>query len=499
VTEPHAPGPDSPDTPDRADAPPSPEGPEERSDRELIDAVRAGDESAYAELWHRHRRAAVRLARQVAPPSDVDDVVSESFLRVHRAIAHGGGPEAAFRPYLLSTLRRVGIDTGRSYYTRVELTREDRDLEREHAPAADDAVLDNAENSAAWRAWASLPEETRSLLWHLVIEEETPAALAPVLGTSANGVASRAKRAREKLRQAFLEQHVLAADNEICAEVRRKLPRYVREALTERDRRCVDDHLAGCAACSQALREMADVNFALRSAVAPVVLGGPDLARQYWRMARAARWASRPRLALVGTLAAASVTAAVVLATAAPSPHRVDRGASASPTSSALVRPASPTSRAATPTRRHAVTPGPAPRPTVRSSSTTTVTPPRVVTGSTASAVRTVVPPAPQPRAASGSTGSTQVRQVAVGLPGMSTQDRSVTVIASSGWVIVSIAGPAGTTCSVAPDGSGHCTLSATGSPALTVRVSGPAGASGSLRASYQDQSGATVATTATF
>ena len=86
----------------------------EHSDADLLAAVRAGDDTAYAELWTRHQAAARRMARQIAPPGDVDDLVSESYYRVLRAIKAGGGPQDAFRPYLFSTMRRFAIDTARS-------------------------------------------------------------------------------------------------------------------------------------------------------------------------------------------------------------------------------------------------------------------------------------------------------------------------------------------------------------------------------------------------
>jgi RNA polymerase sigma factor (sigma-70 family) len=251
------------------------------SDAELITAVHAGDDAAFGVLWSRHEAAALRLARQIARPSEADDLVSESFYRVLRAIKSGGGPDAAFRPYLLSTMRRFNIDTGRAYHQRVVLTEEQTDLEVDHAASSAQVVEETGEGVAAWAAWQSLPASSRTLLWHLVIEEETPAQIAPLLGTTPNGVASRAVRAKERLRQAFLSQHLAEADEEACRSARAKFGAYVRNALSTRDRAAVDAHLRECERCRAALLEIEDTNSSLRGIVAPIVLGGAVVAGKY--------------------------------------------------------------------------------------------------------------------------------------------------------------------------------------------------------------------------
>ncbi len=252
-------------------------GEPDASDAELIAAVRIGDDAAFAVLWQRHEAAALRLARQVTSPSNAEDLVSESFARLLRVLQKGGGPDGAFRPYLFATMRRLNIDNARSYGQRVALTDDDTDLETEPASSAADVAAANAENSAAWRAWASLPEASRTLLWHLLVEEETPAQIAPLIGTSANGVSSRAVRARERLRQAFLQEHVADAANEQCRVTRSRLGEYVRDALSARDRAMVQAHLDECDSCPAVLFEITNVNQTMRAVIAPVVIGGVPL------------------------------------------------------------------------------------------------------------------------------------------------------------------------------------------------------------------------------
>jgi len=259
----------------------------EPSDAELITAVRAGDREAYGALWGRHEAAARNLARQIAKSSDVDELVSESFYRVLRALDGGGGPDGAFRPYLLSTLRRVNIDTGRGYYQRVSLTDDDTALEGEPGESAADITIEQGEQSAAWLAWASLPDSSRTLLWHLLVEEETPAAIAPLIGTTPNGVSSRAVRAKERLRQAFLQQHVRMADTEKCEWTRLRVGEYVRDALSNREHLAVDAHLKECKRCKAVVAEIADVNQSLKVLVAPIILGGAAAAAGYLHAAGA--------------------------------------------------------------------------------------------------------------------------------------------------------------------------------------------------------------------
>lgn len=258
----------------------------ERSDAELVAAVAAGDAEAYAALWDRHAAAARRLAAQLTQPSNVDDLVSEAFARVLRAIRAGGGPESAFRTYLFNTMRRFNIDTGRSYQQRISLSSDDYVFDLEPAQSASEIYSIDDEHSAAWRAWESLPEDARVLLWHLVIEEESPARVGSLLGVSANGVSSRAVRAKERLRQAFLVQHLARAENPACRASRAKLGGYVRDALGARDRAAVKAHLEQCEHCAAAVVELRDVNGALRLVIAPILLGGAGIAARYLATAK---------------------------------------------------------------------------------------------------------------------------------------------------------------------------------------------------------------------
>ena len=244
---------------------------DERSDAELISAVRGGDVAAYGELFARHVEAARRLGRQLVPGPDVDDLVSEAFTKVLGVLQRGGGPDLAFRAYLLTAVRRLHVDRIRStarLHTTDDLTPFDPGV-----PFRDTAV-EGFESAAAARAFASLPERWQLVLWHTEVEEQKPAEVAPLLGMTPNAVSALAYRAREGLRQAYLTMHAAEAGDDSCERTRAELGSYVRGGLARRDAARVEQHLQECRVCAALYLEFAEVNSNLRAVLAPLLLGG---------------------------------------------------------------------------------------------------------------------------------------------------------------------------------------------------------------------------------
>lgn len=85
------------------------------SDADLIKASRTGDAAAYDSLFRRHVAAAHGLARQlVRNRAEADDVVAEIFAKILDLLHRGGGPDDAFRPYLLTAVRCAAHDRHRA-------------------------------------------------------------------------------------------------------------------------------------------------------------------------------------------------------------------------------------------------------------------------------------------------------------------------------------------------------------------------------------------------
>ncbi|WP_332667744.1 sigma-70 family RNA polymerase sigma factor [Aeromicrobium sp.] len=242
----------------------------EASDAQLIAAVRDGDTEAYGELFDRHREAATRLSSQLVPGPDADDLVAESFTRVLTLLQAGKGPDEFFRAYLLTSIRRLHIDRTR-LEKRVRTTDDEAELDR--AIEFVDPAEMRFEQGAAAAAFAALPERWQLVLWHLDVEGQKPADIAPLLGMSPNSVSALAYRAREGLRQAYLQSHLAPSLHASCHKTTGMLGSYVRRGLSTRDSARVEAHLDECSRCMGLYLELSEINSNLSGILGPALLG----------------------------------------------------------------------------------------------------------------------------------------------------------------------------------------------------------------------------------
>uniref|UniRef100_UPI001180F250 RNA polymerase sigma factor n=1 Tax=Streptomyces alboverticillatus TaxID=173770 RepID=UPI001180F250 len=217
-----------------ADGPPS--------DLELVAQLRGSGEGgeAYEELYRRHADAVRRYARSCCRDEHTaEDLTNEVFTSTLQAVRGGSGPDSAVRAYLLTTVRRVAAAWART--AKREQLVEDFVVFATSAASssvtadedtlnlgADVRAMQEAEESLAVQAFRSLPERWQTVLWHTTVEEESPSDVGPLLGLSANATAVLAHRAREGLKQAYLQAHVntqLMAGGD-CAQYADRLGAY---------------------------------------------------------------------------------------------------------------------------------------------------------------------------------------------------------------------------------------------------------------------------------
>ncbi len=228
------------------------------SDTELLSAVRAGDVGAYGTLYTRHRAAARQFAYGLSRDSaDADDLVAETFANVFASLRAGRGPLIAFRAYLNTTMRHVCYHRAHRD-RRLEFT---DDLTRyDQGQPFIDPALARLERAFAAAAFRQLPARWRDVLWQTEVEGNTPAVVARMLGMTPNAVAVLAHRAREGLRNLYLQQHISVADHPECRWAGDRLGGHVRGRLAPRDARRVGAHLGWCGDCQRRLAELSEMD-----------------------------------------------------------------------------------------------------------------------------------------------------------------------------------------------------------------------------------------------
>ncbi|MFC8227768.1 sigma-70 family RNA polymerase sigma factor [Streptomyces sp. NPDC057287] len=257
------------------------------SDAQLIQGMRAGDDQAYEELFRRHSGAVRRYARTCCRDAHTaDDLTAEVFARTLQAVRGGKGPEEAVRAYLMTAVRHVAAAWTRSAKREhlvddfaVFAAQATRSSELSEADTldlgADVLAMHEADRSMAMQAFRSLPERWQAVLWHTTVEEESPSEVAPLFGLTANATAVLAVRAREGLKQAYLQAHVsqsLTSGGD-CAQYADRLGAHARGGLRTRAERGLRKHLDECARCRIAAGELDRVNAGIPALLPVAVIG----------------------------------------------------------------------------------------------------------------------------------------------------------------------------------------------------------------------------------
>lgn len=247
----------------------------ERADSEsdepaLLERLRLGEDAAFGELFELHAGAVRRLARGLAnDASEADDITAETFFRVLQAVRRGNGPKDNVRAYLLTVARRV---TWEWHGARRDVPVTDDELTN-RVGAGSDSQNRTAEATLITRAFSSLPERWRTVLWQTEVEGVQPASAAQHFGLTPNATAALARRARLGLRAAYLQAHLAvnrSADG--CRTVVEKLGGYTAGSVTGSEARKVKAHLATCASCSATHDELRQVCSSLRAHAGVIVL-----------------------------------------------------------------------------------------------------------------------------------------------------------------------------------------------------------------------------------
>lgn len=328
------------------------------ADADLLRRTADGDDTAFEEFFRRHAVAVRRHARDCCHDTDsADDLTTEAFARTLRGIRGGVRPEAPERIHLLTTVRRVAAEWSRTgkgerlrpgfagFAVLAEATGPARPAggagvtgaasapgtaglpgcadssgvlgapdfagarsgsgagpaglpagagDRRAEAAAGVRAMREAEHSEVVRAFRGLPAPWQTVLWHTLVEAESPESAARLLGMSPEAAAALAHRARKGLEQACLRIRLAdaSAGGGDCARSAPLLAAYAEGGLRAGTVRGLRRHLAACARCRTAVRDAADAGVRLRMALTVAVLG--PLAAGYPRQAAGAAPGRRP-------------------------------------------------------------------------------------------------------------------------------------------------------------------------------------------------------------
>lgn len=255
---------------------------QDTSDQSLTDAARAGDVSAFQELYVRHRDVARRVARRCVEESDAEDLVAESFAAVFSAMRKGLGPTEGFRAYLLSSLRRLATRWSTTGARQIPVgdmwLLDDADQPGALASAEDEAV-DIEAHGIVRSVFGGLSDKARSVLWCVDVEGLSYAAAGRLLGLSDRSVKSAIGRARRDLQLGYVSAQINGAPHasqDRAAGSRhpssRELARYATGRASASGAATIDSHVDVCVACRLRLEDARSVGSSLKGLMIPGLL-----------------------------------------------------------------------------------------------------------------------------------------------------------------------------------------------------------------------------------
>jgi len=242
------------------------------SDADLVLRSRSGDTRAFGELWARHYRSGIVAANSITSSIDADDLVQEAYAKIFQTVRRGGGPTSSFRAYLFTTIRNTSATWGRS---REDLAIDE--IEQFQDPNSTDQAAEAAlDRGVTHTAFRGLPTRWQEVLWYTEIEQLKPREIAPLLGMKASAVSQLAVRAREGLREAWIQAHLATVDDGSDHQwVIERLGAHTRGNLGSRDRKKLAAHLAGCARCAIVADEAEEVGGRIALILLPLAIGIP--------------------------------------------------------------------------------------------------------------------------------------------------------------------------------------------------------------------------------
>jgi RNA polymerase sigma-70 factor (ECF subfamily) len=181
---------------------------------DLVERAQAGDKAAFRELFRAHRADVARLAhRLLGSPTDLEDVVQDVFLQVHRSI-RDFRRQSRFSTWLYRVTVNVVLMGRRAARSRPAFV---ESAETHVANRSDDRALPDEQVSRRLRVEAfrrlldRLSEKKRTVYVLHELQGVPPMEIAEIVGAPVLTVRTRLFYARRELGQMLHEEPALAA------------------------------------------------------------------------------------------------------------------------------------------------------------------------------------------------------------------------------------------------------------------------------------------------
>lgn len=233
-----------------------------RTDEQLMEASRSGDDKALDELLSRHEKQVYRFGlRMCGSEEDAKDVLQETLLAAFRGI-HAFRGDAELSTWLYQVAR---THCYRLHRRRAGAPEEFQPLDSPAAAhvAAAEATPDMASQArqigaVLQAAILALPEEQREVLLLRDVEGLTAEEAAQVVGIEVRALKSRLHRARLQLRGhlSTLLGEGAQSDAQGCPELAQELSEFAAQEVDQATCVRLEDHLSRCPRCAQACESL---------------------------------------------------------------------------------------------------------------------------------------------------------------------------------------------------------------------------------------------------
>ena len=231
-----------------------------RSDHQLVSLVRAGDDRAFEELFHRYRRRITAYVYgMVADHGRAEDIAQEVFVSALRRMRDTERP-IAFRPWIYEIAKNACIDAHRrrSRAEEVSLTSDEGQASGDHLhlvssiPAPHEAMEVKQRLGHLCGAFGGLSEAHHEILVLRELEGLSYREIGERMGLSRPAVESTLFRARRRLAQEYDE----LASGARCQRVQAIISSAVGGQLAPRERRRMARHVVHCESCRRHARTL---------------------------------------------------------------------------------------------------------------------------------------------------------------------------------------------------------------------------------------------------